>query len=106
MAKKAAAEGKSSKKKSPKKAGVKKTKKDANAPKHNKSAYIFFCEDHRAEVKAKYPDLKMTELSKKLGELWHSVSADEKKKCEKLAADDKKRYEKEKAAYDAKKGAE
>jgi len=52
-------------------------------------------------VKAKDPEMKMTELSKKLSELWHDLSADDKQKYEKLAADDKKRYEKEKAFFDS-----
>jgi structure-specific recognition protein 1 len=54
-------------------------KKDPDAPKRNKSAYMFFCDDKRAEVKKEFPDLKMTEVSKKLAEKWKALSDSEKK---------------------------
>lgn len=56
-----------------------KKKKDPNAPKRSKSAYMFFCEDKRAEVKGKNPELKMTDISKKLAELWRAIEASDKK---------------------------
>lgn len=60
---------------------TKKTKKtkDPNAPKRNKSAYLFFCDDKRDSVKKSNPDLKMTEVSKKLAELWRALGDSDKK---------------------------
>jgi len=75
-----------------------KTKKDKNAPKKNSSAYIFFCNDKRPQVKNEHPELKNNEILKELGLLWKNFK-DEKpnevKKYEKKAADDKDRYQEE-----------
>lgn len=54
-------------------------KKDPKAPKRNKSAYFFFCDDKRAETKEKYPELKITEISKKLAEQWKALNESDKK---------------------------
>jgi hypothetical protein len=79
-----------------------KAKKDKNAPKKNSSAYIFFCNDKRAEVKDEHPELKNNEILKELGLLWKKYK-DEKptevKKYEKKAADDKERYQEEMKNY-------
>jgi hypothetical protein len=79
-----------------------KAKKDKNAPKKNSSAYIFFCNDKRPEVKEKHPELKNNEILKELGLLWKKFK-DEKpnevKKYEKKAADDKERYQDEMKNY-------
>jgi len=99
MVKKKADEAKSKKKTVRKATGRK--KKDPNAPKRNKSAYMFFCEHHRGEVKDKHPDMKMTDISKELANMWKSCPAEEKKRMDKLANDDKKRYEKAKNEYEA-----
>lgn len=74
-------------------------KTDPNAPKRNKSAYIFFCEGNRVSLMKKSPDMKMTDISKELGKLWLSTSETDKHKYEQLAAQDKARYEQELAAY-------
>ena len=79
-----------------------KSKKDKNAPKKNSSAYIFFCNDKRPEVKEDHPELKNNEILKELGLLWKKFK-DEKpkevKKYEKKAADDKERYQEEMKNY-------
>lgn len=46
----------------------KKSIKDPEAPKRCTSSYMFFAQDKRAEVVAKFPDAKVTEISKILGE--------------------------------------
>ena len=76
--KKKVAKPRASTKRAAKKEGGKK-KKDPNAPKRAKSAYFIFCEDKRPEIKSKYPDLKMTDVSKKLGEAWKELTANDKK---------------------------
>jgi hypothetical protein len=76
-------------------------KKDPNAPKRGKSAYIFFCADKRAEVKEEMgemgDDVKATEVTSRLGELWNELKedddrADEMKVYVAQAAEDKARY--------------
>jgi len=70
----------------------KKQKKDPNRPKRSMSSFMFFANDKRAEVKAKYPDLKITDMTKKLAEMWKVITEDEKKKYENQANKDKDRY--------------
>jgi len=80
-------------------------KKDKNAPKRGKSAYIFFCADKRAEVKEDMGEsAKATEVTARLGELWNELKNDEDRSEElnnytKQAAQDKDRYEQEMSDY-------
>ena len=85
--------------KSPKRVKKVKKVKDPNAPKRNLSAYFFFMNDQRPKVVKSNPDLKVTEVGKKLGELWRAMSDSEKAPYVKKADADKIRYEKAKAAY-------
>ena len=76
-------------------------KKPANAPKRAKSAYLYFCGVYRDKVKISNPGLKATEITSQLGAMWNDLKSDssrvsELKKYEKMASDDKARYEKEK----------
>jgi len=57
---------------------------------------MFFCQDRRADIVKKHPDLKVTEVAKKLGIAWGKLSTSDKKPYEKDAAADKVRYQKEK----------
>jgi high mobility group protein B3 len=80
-------------------------KRDPNAPKRGKSAYLFFCAARREEVKAELgEEAKATEITARLGELWKQLKANPKKQkelagYEKLAAADKARYIKDKESY-------
>ena len=73
--------------------------KDENAPKRPKSAYMFFSEKKRAEIREEQPDLKMTEISKVIGERWKEVSPESKAKYVKKAEKDKERYQEELKDY-------
>jgi hypothetical protein len=44
-----------------------------NAPKPAKSAYIYFCDSKRPELKKTSPDLTFGEVGKKLGEMWKEL---------------------------------
>jgi hypothetical protein len=75
-------------------------KKD-NGPKRSKSAYLYFCEDFRNQIKDKNPELKSTEITSELGRLWNELKLDKSRvstlaKYEKLASEDKSRYDSEK----------
>ncbi len=88
-----------------------KKKKDPNAPKRGKSAYIFFGQEYREKAKEELieehgDDYKHTMVMAKLGEMWNELKASTKPKdkkavakFEKMAADDKERYEAEKEDY-------
>ena len=88
-------------KKSGKKSSGKKS--DPNATKGKKSAYIFFCAEKRDAAKTEIgKDGKATDVTKLLATWWNELKADddrsdELEKYSKMAADDKIRYEQEKA---------
>ncbi|KAI1714480.1 HMG (high mobility group) box domain-containing protein [Ditylenchus destructor] len=87
-----------SKTKSPRTKKAKKAK-DPNAPKRGMSAYMLWLKDSRARITK--PGMSVTDVSKAAGVEWNALK--DKSKWEKAAAEDKKRYEKESAAYNKKK---
>ncbi|PVU99807.1 hypothetical protein BB559_000400 [Furculomyces boomerangus] len=76
-------------------------KKDENAPKRCLSAYMFFSQEYRGKVKKENPAATFGELGKILGEMWKSMTDEQKKPFNLKAEKDKKRYETEKANYQA-----
>lgn len=83
--------------------GKRGTKKDPNAPKRALSAYMFFANDQREVVRGENPTASFGQIGKLLGEKWKSLTESEKKPYEDKAAEDKKRYEEEKHAYQSSK---
>uniref|UniRef100_A0A0G4HNL6 HMG box domain-containing protein n=1 Tax=Chromera velia CCMP2878 TaxID=1169474 RepID=A0A0G4HNL6_9ALVE len=78
-----------------------KVKKDPNAPKKPRSAYILFTADKRAEITKKNPAMakEVTKIAKMCGEAWGKLGEKDKKKYQDLAEKDKGRYEKEMKSY-------
>lgn len=74
-------------------------KKDPSAPKRSLSAYMFFANENRDIVRAENPGITFGDVGKMLGDKWKSLTAEDKVPYEEKAANDKKRYEKEKAEY-------
>ena len=62
---------------------------------------MFFANEQRDKVRTDNPDLKFGDVGKVLGSKWKELSEAQKAPYEKKAALDKKRYEDEKAAYNA-----
>eukprot|EP00586_Coscinodiscus_wailesii_P013031 CAMPEP_0172500514 /NCGR_PEP_ID=MMETSP1066-20121228/139453_1 /TAXON_ID=671091 /ORGANISM="Coscinodiscus wailesii, Strain CCMP2513" /LENGTH=430 /DNA_ID=CAMNT_0013274793 /DNA_START=55 /DNA_END=1347 /DNA_ORIENTATION=+ len=90
----------------PKKRGPKPTKfrKAPQAPKRFKSAFMFFSVAKHPEFRAKQKlnkdaDHAVPNVAKLVSEAWRGLSPDERAVWDKLAADDKKRYEVERAMY-------
>mmetsp|Transcript_14581 Transcript_14581/g.19186 ORF Transcript_14581/g.19186 Transcript_14581/m.19186 type:complete len:272 (-) Transcript_14581:327-1142(-) len=86
---------KGSAKPKPKKKKGTKGKKKAKKPKVPKplTAYIYFSTLIRPTVKEEHPDLSITEISKKIGELWGEKTDEEKQQYKQEAIDDfKKKY--------------
>ncbi len=88
--------------------------KDPNAPKRGKSAYLFFCTEHREKVKADLgEDAKATEVTAELGVRWNALKASMETgkgaaqkqaqkdfdKYTKMAEEDKERYAAEMIDY-------
>ncbi|XP_027152977.1 FACT complex subunit SSRP1 [Coffea eugenioides] len=76
-----------------------KKKKDPNAPKRAVSAFMFFSQAERENVKKNIPGISFTEVGKVLGERWNKMSAEEKAPYEAKARADKKRYSDEISGY-------
>jgi HMG (high mobility group) box len=77
----------------------KKKKRDPNAPKRPRSAYILFCSHQREAVKAQQPGAKPSDLMRALGALWKSMNDDQKVHYNKRAEEDKHRYNTEMQSY-------
>ncbi|KAL2212695.1 Non-histone chromosomal protein 6 [Sarocladium strictum] len=78
---------------------VKRGKKDPNAPKRGLSAYMFFANEQRENVREENPGISFGQVGKLLGERWKALDDKQRTPYEAKAAADKKRYEDEKAAY-------
>ncbi|KAG6290859.1 hypothetical protein E4U09_004211 [Claviceps aff. purpurea] len=81
------------------------TKKDAKdkkrGPKRGLSAYMFFANEQRDNVRAENPNITFGQVGKVLGERWKALNDKQRVPYEAKAAADKKRYEDEKAAFQA-----
>ncbi|KAL1892687.1 Non-histone chromosomal protein 6 [Ceratocystis pirilliformis] len=76
-------------------------KKDPNAPKRGLSAYMFFANEQRDNVREENPGISFGQVGKLLGERWKALNEKQRIPYESKAAADKKRYEDEKQAYNA-----
>jgi hypothetical protein len=72
---------------------------DPNAPKRGLSAYMFFANEQRENVREENPGVTFGQVGKILGERWKALSDKQRAPYEAKAAADKKRYEDEKQAY-------
>jgi len=79
-----------------------KPKRDPNKPKKPKTSYILFCNDTRASIKNKNPDISFTEMNQTLGSQWQSQSEEIKEKYKKLSETDKNRYREDMEEYEEK----
>ncbi|CAJ2513131.1 Uu.00g012500.m01.CDS01 [Anthostomella pinea] len=79
----------------------KRAKKDPNAPKRGLSAYMFFANEQRENVRDENPGISFGQVGKILGERWKALNDKQRTPYEAKAATDKKRYEDEKQAYQA-----
>jgi hypothetical protein len=57
----------------------KRAKKDPTAPKRPMSAFLHFSQGKRSKIKEQQPDIKNTEVSRLLGEMWRNCSEEERK---------------------------
>jgi len=78
-----------------------KKRKDPHAPKRASNAYMIFCKERRSKLKEDRPDLPFGKLGAKLGEIWRTLSPEEKRPYEQRAALDRERYKKEMGSYQA-----
>ena len=67
-------------KKAEKKARKAERAKNPDAPKKPLSSFMIYSNEHRQEVKTAHPELKITQIAKILGQMWHQLSAEEQSK--------------------------
>ena len=77
----------------------KKKKKDPNAPKRNQTAFFIYSNMHRATVKETNPEAGFGDIAKIISKLFKALSEKEREKYDKLAVEDKERYQRQMAAY-------
>ena len=82
--------------------GKKKEKRDFNAPKRPVTAFFFFQSERRLTLKKESPNMENKEMVCKMSDELKKMNEKDKVKYMQKAEEDRKRYEKEKAAYDAK----
>lgn len=69
-----------------------------NLPKKPLFAYVFFCRDNYAKIRAEQPGLTTLQISNELGKLWKTGNFD-KQKYHEMARLDKERYDNEMANH-------
>jgi hypothetical protein len=81
-------------------------KKDPNAPRRPKSAYMFFMMENRADIIARnnLDKKKITEVGKAVGAAWRQMSDKDKKSYQSKSNTDKARYKKDLVKWEASKG--
>jgi len=84
----------------PKRQRKPKKKKDPNAPKRNQSAFFLYSNANRNRVKAENPDAKFGDIAKLISVEFKALSDHERAKWDKLAAEDKERYQREMEDYE------
>jgi hypothetical protein len=79
--------------------------KDPNKPKRAKSAYLFYCDDHRQKIldtmRKKKKKVNIADVSKQLGAKWKGLSDAAKAPYEAKAQADRERYQEEMEQYTA-----
>jgi len=76
-----------------------KRKKDPNAPKRPQTAFFLFCADHREALRQQFPELRIGDIAKKLGERWSQCDPEKRKGYEATANNQKEDYKKQMEAY-------
>merc|ERR1712130_1016371 len=70
----------------------KKKKRDPNMPKRPMTAFFFFLNKNRAKVTEEFPDMKVSDRSKVLGERWRALSPEDKQEFIDLNIEAKAEY--------------
>ena len=79
----------------------KKAKKDPNAPKRNMSAYFLYSTATRSTVNEENPEASFGDIARLISANFKALSEKDRKKWDKKAEEDKERYQREMAAYNA-----
>ncbi|CAH2321440.1 FACT complex subunit SSRP1 [Pelobates cultripes] len=83
----------------PRKKSEGKKQKDPAAPKRPMSAYMLWLNASREKIKSENPGISITDLSKKAGEIWKTMTSDKKEEWDRKAEEAKRAYEKAMKEY-------
>ena len=75
--------------------GGKRMRRDPKMPKKPLSAYIYFSQETREQIKKENPKMQVSNIMKEVSNRWSSMTKEQKGKYATEAKNDKKRYEKE-----------
>lgn len=78
-----------------------KRRRDPNQPKRPMTAYFHFMQERRPIIQEQFPDMKLMDISKLLSEEWRNMSGEARAKYNELYQQDKERYAREMAEYNA-----
>lgn len=84
------------------KRGRPKRKKDRNAPKRCRTAFVLFASEERPKILSEFPGVSFVEMGNILGKRWKACTPENKADWEKKAAEDKTRYFQQMDVYKAK----
>lgn len=79
----------------------KRTKKHPDAPKRAACAFLYYSQVMRPRMKMAHPELKNTEISKRLGESWRTAAPEEREPYEEKERVDRARYKTEMEEWNA-----
>lgn len=76
-------------------ANGKKMRRDPNMPKKPLSAYIYFSQETREQIKRENPKMPVSQIMKEVSNKWSEMSKEEREPYEKAAREDKERYKRD-----------
>lgn len=77
----------------------KKKKKKSNRPKRPMSSFFFFANERRQNLRDKNPELKVTDVTKTLADMWKKMSEEEKRQYYEMGEREKERFKRENNDY-------
>ena len=66
------------------------------------SPFLFFSNEKRAQIQTEYPNMKITEVSAKLGEIWRDITDEEKAPYVEKSKSDRDRYKSQQSEFKGK----
>lgn len=70
----------------------KRARKDPSAPKRPMSAFLYFAQGRRTKIKSENPDMKNTEISRILGDIWRNASEEERRPYMEKEREEREKY--------------
>lgn len=72
---------------------------DPSAPKRPMSAFLYYSQEKRREIKETYPEMKNTEVSRMLGEMWRNAPEEDRRPHIEKEKEEREKYKVEIASW-------